>query len=280
MVEEYWQRTREAAVSTEKEAMKDSIRRRLGIPIPPRPASASDQPTTSVPKPGGAFLLRLLGASTLKLRYETGDAVIYRKHWVVLVLDAWLPFLGTLTVFALFLYRLIQLAFLPGEAFVSFATGVAVDAWAGALVIAFFPFAGWLILRVWDWSNDKFEVTSEQIVDIDRTPFGTETRNAAQLENILGTSYERKGILGNLFNFGTVYIVVGGNKMAFEDVMDPASVQSDIDRRRMARQQKKSEAATAAERDRMAEWLVAYHNNAEEFRKAEDEKRNQQNGPA
>jgi hypothetical protein len=123
-------------------------------------------------------------------------------------------------------------------------------------------------------------VTSEQIVDIDRKPFGTETRNAAPLENILGTVYERRGLLGNLFNFGTVFITVGGNKMAFEDVMDPASVQSDIDRRRMARQQKKSEAVIAAERERMAEWLVTYHNNAEDFRKAEEEKRNQQNGPA
>ncbi|HUG33208.1 MAG TPA: cyclic nucleotide-binding domain-containing protein, partial [Anaerolineales bacterium] len=47
MVEEFWQRTKEAAVLTEKEAMKDSIRKRLGIPIPARPAPDSDQPTTS-----------------------------------------------------------------------------------------------------------------------------------------------------------------------------------------------------------------------------------------
>lgn len=280
MVEEYWQRTKEAAVSTEKEAMKDSIRKRLGIPIPPKPASDSDQPTTSMPKPKGALLLRLLGASTLKLRYETGDAVTYRKHWVVLVLDAWLPFVGTLAVSLLFLYRLIQLAFLPDEVFISFAAGMAVDAYALALLIALVPFAAWLGWRVLDWSNDKFEVTSEQIVDIDRKPFGTEVRNAASLENILGTFYERRGFLGNLFNFGTVYITVGGNKMAFEDVMDPATVQSDIDRRRMARQLKKNETAVAAERERMAEWLVTYHHNAEEFRKAEDEKRNQKNDSA
>jgi hypothetical protein len=280
MVEEYWQRTREAAVSQEKEAMKDSIRKRLGIPIPPKPQPASPAPTTSVPKRDGAALLRLLGASTLKLRYETGDSVVYRKHWVVLILEAWIPFVGTLTVLGLFLYRLIQLAFLPNEAFISFATGFTFDAWAGALFIALLPFLIWFLYKVLDWSNDKFEVTPEQIIDIDRTPFGTETRNAAQLENILGTSYERKGILGNLFNYGTVYITVGGSKLAFEDVMDPASVQSDIDRRRMARQQKKTEATVTAERERMAEWLVTYHHNAEEFRKAEEEKRNQQNGSA
>lgn len=280
MVEEYWQRTREAAVSQEKEAMKDSIRKRLGIPLPPKPASAAPQPTTSVPKRRGSTLLKLLGSSTLKLRYETGDAVVYRKHWVVLILEAWIPFVGTLAVIGLFLSRLIQLAFLPNEAFISLANGLTFDAWASALLIALVPFAAWFAYRVADWSNDKFEVTSDQIIDIDRKPFGTETRSSAQLENILGTEYKRLGILGNLFNYGTVYITVGGNKLAFEDVMDPAAVQSDIDRRRMARQQKKTEATVAAERERMAEWLATYHHNAEAFRKAEEDKRNQQNGSA
>jgi hypothetical protein len=128
-----------------------------------------------------------------------------------------------------------------------------------------------------DWSNDKFEVTPEQIIDIDRKPFGTESRNAAQLENILGTNYERRGILGNLFNFGTVHITVGGSKLAFEDVIDPATVQSDIDRRRMARTAKKNEGAVAAERERMAEWLATYHHSAEDFRKEEEGKKNQDN---
>ena len=98
-------------------------------------------------------------------------------------------------------------------------------------------------------------------------------RNAAPLEGILATIYERKGILGNIFNFGTVYITVGGSKLAFEDVMDPATVQSDIDRRRMARSARKKEGEVAAERDRMAEWLATYHKSQQDFR--DEEKRNQ-----
>jgi len=204
---------------------------------------------------------------------------------VVLVEQAWMPLLGTPGVFITFLYRLIQLAVLPDEAFISLAGGLSVDAWAGAVFIALFPLAGWFLYEVADWSNDKFEVTPDQIIDIDRKPFRVESRNAAQLENILSTNYERLGILSNLFNYGTVYITVGGSKLAFEDVMDPAAVQSDIDRRRMARQQKKNEVVVAAERERMAEWLVTYHTNAEEFRKAEaaaeeEKKRNQTNGSA
>jgi hypothetical protein len=214
----------------------------------------------------------MLGANTLKLRYETGDSVIYRKHWVVLALEAWMPVAGTLAAFILLLYRLYRLAILPNEVFVSFRGGLAVDAWAGAIIIILLVFMVWLAYRVLDWSNDKFEVTPEQIIDIDRKPFGTETRNSAQLDNILSTEYRRIGILGNIFNFGTVYITVGGSKLAFEDVIDPATVQSDIDRRRAARIDKKNQAAVTAERERMAEWLATYHRSAEDFRRDEEQK--------
>ena len=275
MIEEYWNRTKEQAVGMEKEAMKNAIRQRLGIPVPPPPKTDSVKPVEVAPTRGMSAILRFLGANTLKLRYESGENVIYRKHWVVLAGQAWMPLLGTLAVLLMFLYRLIQLVFLPNEAFISLQGGVIVDAWAGALLIALVPFAGWLVYEVVDWSNDKFEVTAEQIIDIDRKPFGTETRNAAQLENILGTNYERQGIWGNLFNFGTVYITVGGSKLAFEDVLDPAGVQSDIDRRRMARSQKKNEATVSAERERMAEWLATYHRSAREFQEEEDKKKNQ-----
>ena len=270
MIEEYWLRTREAAVGLEKEAMKDAIRKRLGIPIPPKPKS--DIPAPPPPPPKGSRLLQLLGANTLKLRFESGDTVIYRKHWVVLILEAWMPVLGMIAVIVLFFQRLYQLWRNPNEAFISFNGGVSVDAWAGALLILLFVLFLWFVYRVLDWSNDQFIVTPEQIIDLDKKPFGTETRNAAQLENILGTEYRRIGLLGNIFNYGTVYITVGGTKLAFEDVMDPPAVQSDINRRRAARADKKKQAEITAERERMAEWLATYHRSAQEFMDEESKK--------
>ena len=269
MIEEYWQRTREAAVGLEKEAMKDAIRKRLGIPIPPKPKTDASLPP---PPPKGVNLLRRLGANTLKLRYESGDMVIYRKHWVVLIMEAWMPVLGMLAVIVLFFQRLYQLVRTPGSVFISFNGGIQVDGWAGALLILLFVLFIWFVYRVLDWSNDKFEVTAEQIIDLDKKPFGTETRNAAQLENILGTEYRRIGILGNIFNYGTVYITVGGTKFAFEDVIDPAAVQSDINRRRAARADKKRQAEITAERERMAEWLATYHKSTQEFVDEENKK--------
>jgi uncharacterized membrane protein YdbT with pleckstrin-like domain len=288
MIEEYWRRTQDTSRETEKEAMKEAIRRKLGIATPapdkpvetsqsqPAPASAKKKPASPQPKRRRVNLLRLLGANTLKLRYETGDNVIYRKHWFVLLKQAWAPLAGFIGVVILFLWRLFLLARSPDEAFVHVVNGRLVfDAYSLALLMALVPFLGWLVYEVMDWSNDQFQVTAEQIIDLDKKPFGTETRNAAQLENILGTEYKRIGILGELFNYGTVYITVGGSKLAFEDVVDPATVQSDIDRRRMARRVKQEEAKAAAERERMAEWLAAYHNNAEEFKRDEENKRNQ-----
>ena len=273
MIEEYWMRTRSAAVAMEKEAMKNEIRKKLGIPLPPPPKTDSAPPSARPRK--RASLLRLLGANTLKLRYESGETVIYRKHWVVLVLEAWMPVLGILATLILFIRRLVQLALSPTEAFISFTGGLTIDVWASAIFVIFLVFVGWFVYRVMDWSNDQFIVNAEQIIDLDKKPFGTETRNAAQLESILGTEYQRIGILGNIFNFGTVYITVGGTKFAFENVLDPAAVQSDINRRFAARKARNEQQQVAKERERMAEWLATYHLNAEALRAEEERKKNQ-----
>jgi hypothetical protein len=274
MIEEYWNRTREQAVGMEKEAMKDAIRKRLGIPIPPKPQPPPLK-RADFPRKRGflRLLLSLFRTNILKLRFEKGEDVIYRKHWFALFKQALIPIMGTVGVIILFVYRMYQLWAGP-DRFISFENGITLDAWSAALIITFFPLFGWVLYEVVDWSNDIYQVTNDQIIDLDKKPFGTESRSAAQLENILGTEYKRIGILGELFNYGTVYITVGGTKMAFEDVMDPASVQTDINRRRTARMEKKNQATITAERERMAEWLATYHNSAQEFFD-EERKKNQ-----
>ena len=127
---------------------------------------------------------------------------------------------------------------------------------------------GWWIYQYVDWSNDIYQVTPDQILDIDRKPLGREQRTAAQLESILATDYERYGILGVFLNYGTVHITVGGSKMTFHDVFDPPSVQQDIDRRRMARNAAREETRVKAERERLADWFLAYN----EITKPENDK--------
>jgi len=110
-------------------------------------------------------------------------------------------------------------------------------------------------------------VTEDQILDVNKTPLGREERKAAPLDNILTTASQRIGILQVMWNYGDVLITVGGSKLDFYDVMDPASVQQDIDRRRLARVEQKKKMETEAERDRVADWFVSYHRSSEEMRK-------------
>jgi hypothetical protein len=135
------------------------------------------------------------------------------------------------------------------------------------LPVVLLPVILWWIYQYVDWRNDIFQVTPDQIIDIDKKPFGTEERRAAPLENILSTESERLGLTGYLFNYGTVYITVGGAHLDFEDVLDPTAVQADIDRRREARIARKRDAEAASERERMSDWLVAYYENEPELRK-------------
>jgi hypothetical protein len=109
MIEEYWQRTREVAANLEKDAIKNAIRKQLGLKPPQQQLPDLLNPPPP-PERKRQSLLRLLGANTLKLRYEAGDTVIYRKHWVVLIMEAWVPVMGVLGSLLLFLYRLVRCA--------------------------------------------------------------------------------------------------------------------------------------------------------------------------
>jgi len=265
-IEEYWNRAKKQVSSTERDAMRDAIRRKLGMTITPRPAQTVETPAKS-PKPSiQSAALRALGANTLKIRYEIGNTVVYRKHWFVLFRQAGLPALLILGLTGVWIRHLLILAFDPAVSLVQrTAAGTQIDAMSMFLPILMIPCFLWMIYQVIDWSNDIFQVTGDQIIDLDKTPFGTEERRAAQLENILATEYRREGLLGNIFNFGTVYITVGGTQLTFENVTDPATVQSDIDRRRMVRMAQANEAKIAGERERIAEWLAAYNENLDEF---------------
>jgi hypothetical protein len=271
MIEEHWGRTKEHGLSTEKEAMKDALRKRLGLPIPPKPAPplAEEVKFSKLRRPSA---LRVVFSNMFKLRLEDGDTVVYRKHTFVLLQQVWQPLVILLALLGWWIGRIIFLSIHPTEVLFSLQGGLSVDVQVLSLPLLMVPVLLWWIYQYVDWKNDIFQVTPDQIIDIDKTPFGSEERRAAPLENILNTSSKRIGLLGNIFNYGTVYISVGGAQLEFQDVFDPATVQSDIDRRRMARQAAKNAAAAASERERMAEWIATYHRSAVEFRKQEEEK--------
>jgi hypothetical protein len=267
MIREHWERAKSRGVQAQKAAMKNAIRAKLGMTV--QVQKEDDLPPIVIedPRAQRRSMIWTVLSNLFKLRVESSGTVIYHKHWVVLLGQVWQPVGLFLILFAWLVTRIVIVATSPELTFIkTTADGrVTLDTPLLALPLLMLPCIIWAIWQYVDWKNDIFMVTPDEIIDIDKKPLGTEERRAAQLDNILSTEYKRIGLVGNIFNFGTVYIAVGGSKLEFQDVMDPAGVQADINRRRMARLAKKSEETANVERERMATWIAAYHQNQGEF---------------
>jgi len=268
MVEEYWHRTQKASEKAEKEAFKEALRQRLGLLHPPQEEEKpAEEAPASVPKRPNFLLLFI--ANLFRQRIVEGSRVTYRKHWFVLMKHVFFSSAVFLVLLGLATSRLYMMASSPDLSLMqTLSDGTSrPDSIIILLLFLMLLAIGWSVYNFVDWKNDIFRVTGDQILDIDKTPFGSERSRAAPLDNILGTRYERIGLLGYILNYGTVYIDVGSAQFAFEDVMDPAAVQTDIDRRRLKRISSKKASELEEERNRMADWMVAYHQNVDEFRK-------------
>lgn len=267
MIREYWERTKVMGTQAQKLQMKNALRSKLGLTVHPIPQEELPPISMEDKEVQKKSMLRIVLSNLFKLRVEDGSTVTYRKHWFVLLQQAGRPLFFFFGVIALMVIRIWILYGTANNAIIerTEAGVLRPDTIVVFLLFVLLFIMGWVVWEYIDWSNDIFKVTPEEIIDLDKTPLGTEERRSAQIENILSTEYERIGLSGYLLNYGTVYITVGGTKLAFEDVLDPAGVQADINRRRMARIAKKSEDNANVERERMAAWLAAYHQNLSEF---------------
>jgi len=250
------------------------LRQRLGLlkPSEGEKEAPKEGKKTVFPRLYRPNVFKLLFINLFKMRLEDGAVITYRKHWFVLVRQVFLPSVIFLGMLGLLITRLYTLVSDPNLGLIqTMADGSpGVDTIVVSLPLLMIPVFFWWVYQYIDWTNDIFRVTNDQILDIDRKPFGTEERRAAPLDNILGTQYERIGFLGYILNFGTVYIDIGSAKFAFEDVLDPAGVQSDIDRRRLSRISARKDAERATERNRMADWIASYHQNVDDLRREQE----------
>ncbi len=213
-------------------------------------------------------MLKLFLSNLFRLRLEEGETVTYRKHGFVLLQQIWLPSLILIVLFSWWLGRIIYLGAHPEQVLATWQAGVGlvVDSLVLALPIISIPFHLWWIYQYWDWANDIFQVSPDQIVDIDKKPFGY--RGAPR--GLAGEYPQHR--IRTCSGSSVIFLTLArstsrsvGSKLEFQDVYDPATVQSDIDRRRMARAAAKNAATAAVERERMAEWLATYHLNSEEL---------------
>lgn len=248
----------------EKEALEkeleQSLRMRLegGVEtsktMPGAPAPGEAKPKVRNPaKPGS---LREKWETFFKVRYERDGVITYRKHILVLLGKLFWPSL------------LILLSFIAGillvYEYVTGAFNLLIEAsLMSVLALMGLFFVGWWIYNYIDWSNDIYQVTPTQILDIERKPLGEEQRKSASIENIFSLQYSRDGIIQILFNFGDVIINVGQTPFIFRVVADPAQVHHDISHYIEEFNRRKKSAEAARERERMVDWLAAYSKHSE-----------------
>ncbi|VAW33574.1 hypothetical protein MNBD_CHLOROFLEXI01-2699 [hydrothermal vent metagenome] len=168
------------------------------------------------PRTEDSFFLRL--QRRYYWRVEEENVIIYRKHFIVLIMESLFPIgLGILT--SLTAYILIR--------FFNFT----LRQLAPVLIFIYSIDFLWMIWRLEDWRNDMFQLTDRLIVDIDRRPFGFgESRKQALLSNIQNVNAFTPGFIHTIFNFGSVEIETAGGEsnLVFEDIPYPSVIQSDI----------------------------------------------------
>jgi len=258
LIESYWHRAKAFNRREESRLMSEVLADKLELPgedkreSPSVQGLAGDAPSREEAREPGFFAW--LFSDFIRLRYESDSAIVYRKHWFMLVEKTWLP--GLLLALGL----AVLAARLGGRlAFVPMMQGV-----VATLFFMFVVFV-WVIYQYADWRNDVFKVTLEQIIDLDRKPLGKIRRRSAPLENVLSIEYERQGFWGFLFNFGTVTITVGNMELTFDHVYNPSEVQQDIFYRMGERLEHLRQFEIDSERERVSEWIASYHRKARDL---------------
>jgi uncharacterized membrane protein YdbT with pleckstrin-like domain len=194
---------------------------------------------------------KMLSNSELSNSFDTNqnfDLTIYHTHWIMLLKRTLFP--------SLLILSIVLLVFFFYSNSPSFLSNKLVFVLTG---LVFICTCLWWLYQFIDWENDQYHITPDQVIDIYRKPFGTEDRRTASILNIQSIRFERKGILGLLLNFGSVFIRVGDEELTFNNVPDPARIQDKLFAvlEKLLDRMKSSE--LTEQQLRMAEWIDAYH---------------------
>jgi cAMP-binding proteins - catabolite gene activator and regulatory subunit of cAMP-dependent protein kinases len=254
LIETNWARGKRTDLELDAREIRKALRQKFGKEaedITAKDLQAELGTVQSAPREVNFF--EWLFSDFVRIRHEVGGTITYRKHWLILLQKIILPLfmmvLSIIFMVAIITHNLTQVDYTMGLV-------------AGYFLV--FVAAGALVYQYVDWRNDLFQLTANQVIDLDRKPFGRESRRSAPLENILSIEYERRGLIPMLFNYGTVYITIGNSQLTFNDVYQPSVVQQDIFTRMGQHAQERDERNTMQERERVAQWFKVFQEEAEQ----------------
>ncbi|HZU86512.1 MAG TPA: cyclic nucleotide-binding domain-containing protein [Anaerolineaceae bacterium] len=244
MLEEHRLRATQQRTRQERQAMIRFMQQRLKLLPPDQAKNQSGGIPTEIRQGALSALLNRM----FQMRIVKEDAIIYRTHWFVLFKKTFIPGLlatGAFLGLVLSLFSWLPLSIGPLTSVIFFVL------WLG--------FVGWWVYQYIDWSNDKYIITNTQIMDVNKKPLGNEEKRTAGLESIQEIEYQRLGLLGLLLNYGTVTILVGTEKLTFDEVYNPSEVQHELFERMNAKKQKDKMDKELREREQIADMLEIYH---------------------
>jgi len=180
------------------------------------------------------------------LRYEEGDTITWRKHWVALLGPISRP------TAAIAVATLVVALVLDGsDRYLSILLSYAV-------VLMFL--GPWWLWVFEDWQNDIYQVTASRIIDVEQLPFGLrEERREASLGMIQNVSLKVPGLVGRVLGYGSVTIeTAGAGAFTFDYVRRPEAVQTEIFRRIEAFEEREREQKARRRRDELLDWFTVY----------------------
>lgn len=267
------ERAQKRTLEQERQSIREALHTRLLMqeggktPVGSQTSPKPSTPLQAAPLPGRdrekAF--KEMISTFFMMRYESQGIITYRRHWLVLIRKTLQPSIAMLALNAFTVYLIYRLGFQHKGFLLSALT------WTILLFMAYIGVGLWWLYHYLDWSNDIYQLTPEQILDIEKKPLGKEDKKTASLDSILSVEHDRKGILRLLFNYGDVIVNVGQTQFTFDGVANPDQVHQDIRAHMEARARKKRERELMQERERMMEWLSVYHEEEKNLRQSSNE---------
>mgnify|MGYP001767054890 FL=1 len=226
----------------DQETIRKTLEYRLASrTIPKRSPQNESNPGLTTTYSNGTFLDWM--AKFYGLRQTKSGSVIYRTHWWKFWGKIFLP---TLLLVIALVFTILKVVGL-------FSSIPPVQAYGGAIIFTLAAW-GWWLYQYFDWHNDIYILTPDQLVDVNRKPLGKEERRSAPVKNIQTVQFKRKGLRGLILNYGTVRIQIGNEELTFDDVYDPAAVQAEI----FAFFSLYNSQTQKSEQQKMAEWIKTY----------------------
>jgi CRP-like cAMP-binding protein/membrane protein YdbS with pleckstrin-like domain len=243
------------ATAQSKMSIHRQLERRLGLMVEPPSRIAREEPPA--PKAPEKWHAQFLGRRGIGIRWEEGNRIIWRKHWMALLPQiGW----GWLTPF---------LVIVLGTGFWALSTRQEAPEWETLanvfqwfllfFVIAFILRLAWVIV---DWYNDTYEVSDVEVVNMRKLPFGLrEDRRSAPLARIQNVEMRIPSPIHWLFGYGSVIVQTAAEfgSLIFYSVPNPRAVADEILARMENAQRRQEEQEARRRAQDLPDWFEMYN---------------------